>query len=67
MPGCPGTAANPQADPGNLCIYESGSSAVPVLINPATGQIGGADVFGALLQVSGPNGANVFGTWAVTA
>jgi len=68
---CPGTAANPQASPGNLCVYESFSSnvvgrQVVALGNASPNQ---SDPFGARLDIFvGPaSGGFSEGTWAVTA
>ncbi len=67
--GCPGTAANPQANPGHLCVYESyvGNRASPCIFNP-TGGCGSASRWGFNLAVY-PAAAGAFyagGTWAVT-
>jgi len=66
---CPGTLSNPQAAPGNLCVYESvrGNLAQPQVCNmnfcPASGPAGFA-VYSTSLA-SGVTFAR--GTWAVTA
>jgi hypothetical protein len=67
---CPGTAANPQANPGNLCVYENN-------VGFATGQsvcsssfCPGATPWGAQYRASSTQAANYVwtrGTWAVTA
>jgi hypothetical protein len=69
---CPGSAAEPQAKPGNLCIYKG------VLVNATLGAIDrpsnpfgapGADTAGVVLgfvaEATAPNVGS--GTWAVTA
>jgi hypothetical protein len=68
---CPGTATTPQAEPGNLCVYES----APAL--NATGRvfdpIGGADdtatTYGAGVSATAKAAGDfrVRGSWAVTA
>jgi hypothetical protein len=63
---CPGTASNPQASPGQLCVYIE--EAVNVAVTP--GNIGvEPHAFGA--SVFAPNGDEpggiAFGSWAVTA
>ncbi len=71
---CPGNAANPQADPGHLCIYETSRLAVKdggVDVASGAGASGAASPFGFLLavqpfNVTGPN-PFVYGSWAVTA
>jgi hypothetical protein len=63
---CPGTAANPQAAPGNLCVYQTrndGNQAFSVINNVQGGRFGPSLFF--------PIAANADyefeGTWAVTA
>jgi hypothetical protein len=67
---CPGSATNPQALPGNLCVYEgSGSNRTfSVFFRTSTGLIG-TDVFGSGIDFfSGAAGRTFsYGTWAVTA
>jgi hypothetical protein len=63
---CPGTAANPQAAPGNLCVYQTrndGNQAFLVLNEVQGGR------FGAVLYFPAAPGADYEyeGTWAVTA
>lgn len=78
--GCTGgSAANPTAEPGNLCIYTQAEDGVGVKytsisITKAGGTTGGASTVGAVLAVipilSGGvdmAGAYARGTWAVTA
>jgi hypothetical protein len=63
---CPGTSANPQAAPGQLCVYQvRNDSGTPV---QALNQIEGG-LFGAVLFASVPDNTNFEfdGTWAVTA
>jgi Collagen triple helix repeat (20 copies) len=74
---CPGSAADPQAAIGHLCVYAGNQSGPGTflfqgLTKPSTGIAGagleGADVSGALLNI-GAIAAEAFGsgTWAVTA
>lgn len=66
---CPGSAANPRAAIGHLCIYESSSSQVIGygFSNP-TGQPGLASRWGTALTVmSSTGGYRSIGTWAVRA
>jgi hypothetical protein len=62
---CPGTVANPQATPGNLCVYQA------QLNEGFFSQFGAENPekpFGQLLQFGGIEGtARARGTWAVTA
>jgi hypothetical protein len=63
---CPGTVANPQAAPGNLCVYQQrndGNQAFVVLNEVQGGR------FGAVLYFPAAAGADYEyeGTWAVTA
>ena len=75
---CPGTAANPSAAPGNLCIYEQSrlaNTTTPGFCNPGgmtcnnTGATMGTR-FGVIVEW-GPSAINSnygsYGTWAVTA
>lgn len=72
---CPGSAANPLAEPGNLCVYVSAMaslewSAESVFYNAETNSVNEhAGKTGVVLRFSsteaGP--ARGFGTWAVTA
>jgi hypothetical protein len=70
--GCTGTAANPTAPPGQLCVYFGQSvnleSVENDLVNSA-GAFGSADRQGAILDVvSGNSGDTIArGSWAVTA
>jgi hypothetical protein len=71
---CPGSAANPLADPGHLCIYETSRLAVKaggVDVVSGSGASGASSKFGFLLavqpfNVTGPN-PFVYGSWAATA
>jgi hypothetical protein len=68
---CPGTAANPAALPGQLCMYEtSGDNRILQCIGPI-GALGcrTSDTLGALLSLrsAGAGRAFSYGTWAVTA
>jgi hypothetical protein len=68
---CPGTAADPQATPGNLCVYESPNHGNliedPRLfvdpLNPAEGTLG----FGIVITANANGSFSSAGTWAVTA
>jgi hypothetical protein len=67
--GCTGgTAAEPTADPGNLCVYAASPSSLTFqsLINAGT-ESPGAGTTGAVLQLNGGEEATALGTWAVTA
>lgn len=67
---CPGTAAHPQAAPGNLCVYESPNHGNliedPQLfidpLNPAEGTLG----FGIVITANANGSLTSAGTWAVT-
>jgi collagen triple helix repeat protein len=71
-----GTADNPRANPGHLCVYLGSASAnngpfqgTPALYKPAkAGFVKGASTSGAVLSLSFlPANARATGTWAVTA
>lgn len=69
---CPGTAAQPTATAGNLCIYESDAEneqATPSIADPATntGPGGGAYGFGIGVAANGAGLTVSRGSWAVTA
>jgi hypothetical protein len=60
---CPGTAADPQAEPGHLCVYEGSKP-------PGAGtsaMILGGDRFGFTASFFSATGGFSAGTWAVTA
>lgn len=60
---CPGTAEEPEAEEGQLCVY-----AKEALDSPAQISFGLYNSFGALLLANtGEPGGFVFGSWAVTA
>jgi hypothetical protein len=69
---CPGTAANPQAAPGHLCIYERAAQNVTNRCMMRTGATynvcGTADPFGTsvLVRSLGAGAAASVGAWAVT-
>lgn len=71
---CPGTATNPQANPGHLCVFEVGAinAASRGVCNPEAGGCPGGtasrDGFAvyAGIQTAGQS-MYVFGSWAVTA
>lgn len=62
---CPGTVENPEAKPGNLCVYEGTSHANDlVVLGTESDQFG----FGLLLIITGSNNFGwSIGSWAVTA
>jgi hypothetical protein len=70
---CPGSASNPQAAPGNLCVYEttSSNSASKGLSDPGSASVsfGHASRDGAIVwEYSAAAGFQYYwGTWAVTA
>jgi len=68
---CPGSAANPKAAPGHLCVYEGLGINVQSqrVFRPSSGDPDAAERFGAGVSVQN-KGFGVFvsiGTWAVTA
>lgn len=70
---CPGTAAHPEAVPGNLCLYaaigteEPGATTLSS-IDPISGEGGKAGAVGAAVTFFGNTaGSQGFGDWAVTA
>jgi hypothetical protein len=73
---CPGSPAEPEAEPGNLCVYvatnEFGPATVLGPYSPTgtyldlASDVRGAATAGAFLYLTAP-GALVWGTWAVTA
>jgi hypothetical protein len=66
--GCGGTAALPQADPGHLCVFETGISnaSLGTVFHPET-LLAATTRFGAAVAVTvtAPGDAYVVGTWAV--
>jgi hypothetical protein len=68
---CPGAAAEPEAEAGNLCVYETGGFGATFVYetNPETElNETGAGRMGVILRfASTANGASRFGTWALTA
>ena len=70
-PNCPGTAADPKAADGHLCVYPAGNEGGTTvgIIYRSDGPLEptpfGASRAGALLYLSG--GQGIWGTWAVTA
>lgn len=73
---CPGTAADPQAEPGHLCIYQSlkeeegeDNNLFPLVIHKAASASYdvGASTAGAFLRVEYEGQVATAGTWAVTA
>jgi hypothetical protein len=68
---CPGTAANPQAQAGNLCVFESQRANISSvsIFNPQTGAGGQANRWGAGVAAisTGAGRSFSYGTWAATA
>jgi hypothetical protein len=67
---CPGTAAAPTAEPGNLCVYRAvGINVKFIGIGNAGALLNGAATAGALLGLEASTAGLhlAFGTWAVTA
>ncbi len=67
---CPGSPQSPEAEPGNLCVYESGGfgNSFQSELNPQGGTGGGAGEVGVVLQFGNPEaGGFAIGDWAVTA
>jgi len=66
---CPGSSTNPQAAPGNVCVYEGLSANVGtrIIFNPATGGAG-SNRWGAGVSATPSAAAPWFsyGTWAAT-
>jgi len=73
VPECPGTAENPQANPGHLCVYEAVSAGTTgtFLCNPVQGTCNdGVTRFGGYVRTDATGtgaGTRTTGTWAVTA
>jgi hypothetical protein len=73
--GCAaGTAADPTADPGHLCVFVGGSAGATASgIAKSGGEslfgVGahGASTTGGIVILGGPSGAIMWGSWAVTA
>jgi hypothetical protein len=68
--GCTGgSAAEPSAEPGNLCIYvtEQSHLAIGLIKDPASGAVFAAGATGALIVAVFGEPGLAFGTWAVTA
>jgi hypothetical protein len=70
---CPGSASNPQAVAGSLCVYEGveQNRTSPTIFNPANGISGSSGTSGFAVDVTGgaSTSENIlsYGTWAVTA
>jgi hypothetical protein len=69
---CPGSPSNPQAAPGNLCVYEAHQSHTDsgaTMFHPSSGITYQADPYGAGLWKTsfGTGRAESYGTWAATA
>jgi hypothetical protein len=67
VPGCPGTAVQPEAAPGNLCVYVSASNGLVTGFDPATAITGAASRYGTVLTSVTLGSSWMYGTWAVTA
>jgi hypothetical protein len=72
---CPGSAANPEAEPGNLCVYEEFSQEIktgPSIVDSSSSLFApkiGASVAGAIIIFSRESVESTpfaYGTWAVT-
>jgi hypothetical protein len=70
-PECEGTAGNPTAASGNLCIYTGFASEILTwteFITPVDSETPGASPVGAIFKVVAlGSGASAWGSWAVTA
>ena len=69
---CPGSPSNPQAAPGNLCVYEAHTSHTDPgasIFHPSSGLTYETDPYGAGLWKTsfGTGRAESYGTWAATA
>ena len=66
-----GTAADPKAAAGHLCVYigtSEGTANVVSIKNPSAGNTAGAGISGAILTTTGDEAEEaIWGTWAVTA
>jgi hypothetical protein len=67
--GCPGTSANPQADPGHLCVYEDNTGNTTSKNVCSSFGCPGATRWGAQYRASSSAAGTAWtrGTWAVTA
>jgi hypothetical protein len=65
-PDCPGTAEDPEAAPGHLCIYSTKSEKITFLDIPEIG-MPESTTSGAVVLFSVEKEAAAYGTWAVTA
>ena len=72
-PHCNGAPANPIADPGYLCAYESifantNPGGYSLILQPETGSYGTSGRWGATLFIQAVNAGNTYsiGTWAAT-
>lgn len=73
---CPGTVTNPQAAPGNLCVYESTGSNLQATRGVCNDELSGCGASfgvanregaGIVAFAAAAGSAQVFGSWAVTA
>jgi len=68
---CPGTVAEPQARPGNFCVYDrlTVNASPSGAFAPETAENGRAGRFGAVIVLdnAGDKEARSYGSWAITA
>jgi hypothetical protein len=66
---CPGTAVNPEAAPGVLCIYKDAENAATTFVCDLDCDEGVAERYGATIYIHSTGAGRAFstGTWAVTA
>jgi hypothetical protein len=67
---CLGTAAEPKANPGNLCMYTASENVLEITSESIVSPIGeapGAATAGAVVRLTSAEQASGIGTWAVTA
>lgn len=68
---CPGTVANPQAAPGNVCVYEGANlnRNLDCLFKPSSGTCTLSDPFGFAISITSAAAGGVMsrGSWAATA
>jgi hypothetical protein len=66
---CPGEVSEPEADPGNLCVYvQYGFTLeVPLEFSTMGGEFFTSSTSGAFISVRANPGARAIGSWAVTA
>jgi hypothetical protein len=64
---CPGTASNPEATAGYLCVYVQVASGTVDAFDPTTAASGSSSKWGATLSVIANQEAYLYGSWAVSA